>query len=581
MKNKDIQKIIKRDLSSTMPNVLPNIDLEKIVIKEPEKRTFPNPFRSPRLVFASILGFLLVLGILLTRGGDIIDSPSTIVFNEKEEIYAVSAISAVSLLHQTIESPNNQIFSGVRQAFLSTNRISSETWLIDSHIETLNRYLNAVEPILNHRDQLTFTVETSELDDFEYKLIFISLDLRNETVEQVIHYNQTIDGNEITLEGIMLVDGKTYVMMAEIDIEDDEFELELTAYQRGNEDNSIYVYQEIKANQQTFEYELIRFGETLFESSLEIFIKEDYVIIELEYESLYEEVTFEIKRVQYGAYDVLYIEYEIESEFYDEEGFIVVEVYFDEDSEEYIYRYTITIDDVTYTYDKNRKAITNTRFYFEDQLDFIHLYTVEIIDYYIENGTGLFARTLSLEDGFSYERSLPILYNNQLEFIIIKYSLIEDDDQYEFVGQAEINGLIYLAEGTLEYEDNHYELDVVFYDSADDTNYFELYEAYEDDYTLVYSLVVEGDERFIVEIVMDDNQVSLEVDNGLSFTQEVSFINLDDMIFSGVYEIESDVIDEEGIIEIHYSYDELTESYYYHYNVTVKNIKQSYIINED
>ena len=581
MKDKDIQKIIKRDFSSNMPNVLSKIDLEKITIKEPVKRVSSKPFTAPRLVFASIFSILLVLGIVLTRGGDIIDSPSNIIFNEKEEIYAVSAMSAVSLLHQTIESPNNHIFGGFRQTLLSTNIFLSEHWLIDSHIETLNRYLNALEPILNNRDQLTFNVEISELDDYEYKLIFRSLDLRNETIEQVIHYNQTINGNEITLEGIMLVDDKTYVMIAEIDIEDNEFELDLIAYQMGNEDNSIYVYQAIKEKKQTFEYELIRFGETLFESSIEIISKEDYVIIELEYESPYEEVTFEIERVHNGAYDVLYIDYEINGEFHDEEGFILVEVFFDEITQEYIYRYTITIDDVTYTHDKNRKAITKTKFYFENQLELIHLYTVELIDYYIENGTGLFESTLSLADEFSYLRRIPVFYNNQVDFMTIKYSLIENDDAFELIGQAEINGLIFLAEGTLEYDDNYYELDVVFYDSDDDMNYFELYESYEEEYNLTYSLVIDGDETFIADIKIDKTHVILEINTELSFTQEINFINFDDLIFSGVYELESHIIDEEGIIEIRYAYDKVTESYYYRYGVMVKNLSQEYMIKKD
>ena len=584
MKNKDIQKIIKRDLSSSIPDVLPNIDLEAIEINVPERRYFNKRFTVPRLAFVSVLSIVLVLVILLTRGGSIIDPPigePNIVFNEKEEIYAISAVSAVSLLHQTIESPSNQVYSGFGQTFLSTNIIANHSRLIDSHIETLNRYLNAIEPILNNREQLGFTVETSDLEGYDYKLVFKSFDLRNQPIEKVIYYNESISDNQVTLEGLMIVDGKTYVMHAEINIEDDEFELELTAYQMGNEDDSIYVYQEIKANRQTFEYEIIRFGDTLFESTLEIINKEDYIIIELEYESITEEVTFEIKRVQYDTFDVLYIEYEIDSEFYDEEGFIVVEVFFNANTEEYIYRYTITIEDETYTYDRDRMSIIDAKFYIENQLDFVHFYTLEIIDFFEGSFTQLFDKTESLENDYNYERRLPIFYNNQINFLVLKYNLVEDEDIYEVIGKLEFNGTIYEAEGTLELEGSYYELEVVFYDLEDDTNYLELNEIYEDDYTLFYALVLDDEEVFTIEVFIEDNTVSLEFNNELTFTQEVIFINTGSILFSGVYEIESDTIDEEGIIQILNVYDDLAESYYYQYAITVRNIRQSYDITNE
>ena len=574
MNDKDIKKIIKHDFSSNMPDVLSKIDLDSIEIKKPTRRSFKERYLQNKFVLAGALSAILVLIMLFTGVGEGPNIPSdrtAIAFNQREEIYAVSAVSAVSLLQQTLEN-NNQLFQEYEPVFLSFTAVNAENnRLIDNHISTLNNFLNATEPLLNNKEQLEFHVEASELVGYEKKLTFSSFDLRNIRVEQVIHFNETLAGDDIVLDGIMIVADKTYVMEALIEIDGDDIELELNAYQLGNPESSVHVYQEIKSDKQIFEYELVRSGETIFESALEMIQKEGYIIIEIEYESETEAVEFEIERIQRDHGDILYINYEIERDDEDEEGFIVVELVFNAATNAYDYRYTITIDDDTYTYDKNRTTMVEAKVFFENYYTFSHLYILEINDLLKANTDRLFKQETLSNGTYSYERVLPIMIDGERVHGVIQYNIISDEDEYIFEGVLHINDYSFTGEGSLEIDEDNYELEVTFYDDQDETHYFEFYELHDDEYELFYTYYIDDALVFSLDIQIDHYQIFIELYTEDAISIDLTYNQTGSRLFSGTYEIEGAYVSEEGTLDIEVVYDEPNEQYYYQYNVRVNN----------
>lgn len=350
MKKRKIEKIIREDIRKTTPDVLSKIDLDQIEVKKPAKKgfSFQRLFNKKTFAAALSLSALAVLLLVVLLPGDTLPpepdpTPREYVFEEKDEITTLSAFSAVTLLHQSGDTLAHAS-QGVHLSLLASS--SSQEYLIDTQLDTLTRYLHIVEPIVLGKDNIEFALSESPREDYEYQMLFTSLDLRGQEIVHTLHFNETeIDEDEYYLEGIMNVEGVEYHFDAELEFDEDGYEIELTATHPTKEDTYVTVKQEIEGDEQTFEYEHVLYGETVFESELTIEFEDDEIVIELEYEDDEKEVEFYIVKENNDTFRKLRIEYEIDTDDEDEEGVITLTIVFDAETQRHQYRYAIVIEE--------------------------------------------------------------------------------------------------------------------------------------------------------------------------------------------------------------------------------------------
>lgn len=348
MKKREIEKFIKEDVRRETPDILDRINLDEIEIKEKSRRSILRRLLKPVMIPAFALSALAILLIAIISigeepGNDILPGNGTIAYSEKDEAYTLSALSAISLLSQ-IESNGNQHDALLfRQLSFSD---SGRVLLLDEHLDQLNRNLNMIEPLIGDSNNMRFSLSHSEMPEYEYQMVFTTQDMRGRSIAYTMHYNETEeDENTYILEGIMTIGTVTYRLTGELELDDDEFELTLMAEHPQDEDTYVEIYQEVTNDEHTLEYEVVRNGDTLYESKLSIEIDGDEITLEFEYETETISISFEIERRTVDGRFVYYIEYDIEAGDEDEDGDIVVEIVYNASEERFYYRYSIETDE--------------------------------------------------------------------------------------------------------------------------------------------------------------------------------------------------------------------------------------------
>ncbi|MFW5864459.1 MAG: hypothetical protein ACOCUE_00195 [Candidatus Izemoplasmataceae bacterium] len=357
MKNKDFQKIIQEDFKASTPEVLSNIHLDEITIQTPVKNKYKIYFK--RLAFVPILTVLVIIGIIIigNEGTPPEPTPDPIAFTLKEEVYSISAVSAASLLSQSL----NQSSSSLSNPYL--NLLSNHVFiddddddddddndyedndpsdlLINDEIDNLFASIHMIEPIIGNRDAMHFILTESELPEYDSKLIFTSLDFNNFPVDYIMYYNETIlSENYSTLDGILYIDNLMYHIEGTFNLDNDEQEIELIANLPDDLDTYVEISQEVESDEESFEIEWVKEGETILESAFEIEYDDDIITVSMSYESETYEISYEIEKTSSSK---LKIEYEIESLDEEEEGFINLEIFTVNSAR--VFRFTIEVED--------------------------------------------------------------------------------------------------------------------------------------------------------------------------------------------------------------------------------------------
>lgn len=190
----------------------------------------------------------------------------------KESIYAFEAVTSIGLLSEANASMNPQ---GLRKAIS----------LDQAFIESLNTYLPTIESALKGESLLTNT-EVMESDDpnYQIKQVISYTDINMQTSTITMYYNETIiedndwddddddwddeQEQESRIEGVILVDGVSYRMRGEKELEGDEYEVNFRYIL--DETSYILVEQEIERGETEFAYSLVQNGREVYEYSLEI-----------------------------------------------------------------------------------------------------------------------------------------------------------------------------------------------------------------------------------------------------------------------------------------------------------------------
>lgn len=190
----------------------------------------------------------------------------------KESIYAFEAVTSIGLLSEAKASMNPQ---GLRKA------ISLDQAFIDS----LNTYLPTIESALKGESLLTNTeVMASDDPNYQIKQVISYTDINMQTSTITMYYNETIiedndwddddddwddeQEQESRIEGVVLVDGVSYRMRGEKELEGDEYEVNFRYIL--DETSYILVEQEIERGETEFAYSLVQNGREVYEYSLEI-----------------------------------------------------------------------------------------------------------------------------------------------------------------------------------------------------------------------------------------------------------------------------------------------------------------------
>ncbi len=354
-KKKAIEYQIREEFRNATPNVVNSIDFHENI----ERKPLSVPWYKRKFSYATAGVLALILLSVFVIGDPLNESPALpgtndqeprLEISEKEEYYSLSAMSAVTLLDHgnqtngTLETQTNiQPLSAVQ----SNTRISE-------HLDVINGYMNMLEPIIKGEENFQFTSEASTLDEYDIMVRFSGEDLSGDAFEYTMHYNETqIDAQEYVIEGIMVVNDIHYSLEGEIELDDEEMEMTLIAYHPSEEDTYIEILQEIEDDEQTYEYEFVRNGDTVYESVMEIAFDDDEVVIEIDLETPTEEIEL-VFIYTYGSDKEMFIEFEIQTNTIDEEGIITVSIV--QDNGQSYYKYTVAIEDgPTYEETKRRQ----------------------------------------------------------------------------------------------------------------------------------------------------------------------------------------------------------------------------------
>ncbi len=342
---KNIESTIREEGRKHTPEVIDSIDFHEHMAPAPTKRPFFR--RRVPYAFAGALSIILLALLVILAPEEVPGDPGngrqprqTIELSTREEFYSVTALSAVSLLDASLAN-NHVAQTGMPYPVpLSQN----DTPLIETYMPFINGYMNMLEPIMMGREAMAFTVDMSPLEAYTYRIFFSGTAPDGEPYSHVLHYNETeISSEEFVIEGIMVKNGITYQLEGEIELDDDEMEMWMKATHPNESDTYLEIEQEIKDDEQSFDYIFVKNGETIFESSMEIEFDDDEVVAEIEHETMNVEIELIFVRSLENNASFFIIEYEIETEHEDEEGLITVNLHQEEGRHYYLY--TIEIDD--------------------------------------------------------------------------------------------------------------------------------------------------------------------------------------------------------------------------------------------
>lgn len=344
MKTRDLKNKIKESIYEMTPEVIDKIDFHKIDI-EPKKEVDVKPkttfFRfnyvaSIAFVFSLIL-IIVTISLTPSKPKPIYES-IPLSLNTKEEIYSISSLSSVFLLHQNKDILNTYVFEAQKT---STN--NEKKYLINDNINILNQFLNFLEPLFTNKDNVIFLIENSSIKKYEKQITLSSILLNEDPVNFIFYYNEKTVNGVILIDGEMTFQSKEYTFNGNLKSNNGKEKFELKAYEKNNHLNYIEVEQIKQNNKQKFEYSLYKNDEEIFEQEIEIELKENGIIVELEYETNNKEVSFEIYKAHES--NKIIIEYEIEGYNNSEEGEILITVVYNEQTNKNTYHYNIIIDD--------------------------------------------------------------------------------------------------------------------------------------------------------------------------------------------------------------------------------------------
>lgn len=270
-----------------------------------------------------------------------------------EDIFSYQAMTTSSFLghqasnevlnkHQT----NNILLSTTSNEEVETQDLENQDPKTEGPVELVEKYLGTVEKFISGNNGLNVEKSASDLESYEFKIVFQALDILNKTTTYTLYYNQVLtqedledEEQEFVITGILMYNDLTLEVYGEKEIEADEQTLEFTSYT----DALNYVTSEytIEDDKTEFSVKEVRNGEVYSESEIEIKIEKNKIEVELEY--LFEGNTYEYEFKYEGKNKtpILEIKYQTEIDGVKQDGVVEVMIIIDEVTLETIYKFSI------------------------------------------------------------------------------------------------------------------------------------------------------------------------------------------------------------------------------------------------
>ena len=335
----------------------------------------------------------LAIGAISLMGCNSMSFGNQDVFESNEEIVAFSAISSASLLELNQKATPQSL----------SMLLSDEPRLIvEDQIDDINKYVNMMEKYVSSANGLAVSDTVSDRSEYEFKVIFSSVNLLGEPVEYFLYYNESTvslnetdvqatdmeitttepdeidaldditetdeeeseieepttteqdededennqedqDESEVFLQGILVLEGTEYSVTGKQEIEDDETKIEITSWI--DQENYVNVVSKIEDDERKFFYEVV--VDNVVESSSKIKIEEedDEMKFELEFISGAIQGKYEFKQEMEDDAQIIKIEYEVNDGTTTEKGEIKIKVIVDEETGDTTYSYAIESED--------------------------------------------------------------------------------------------------------------------------------------------------------------------------------------------------------------------------------------------
>lgn len=277
-------------------------------------------------------------------------------FQTTDEVYAFSAISAVSLLNQQYTTNSGM----TPMSFMA----DEDEPIITTELDQLNRYLNIMEKFVGSSQSLAVELVTSDLPEYETKVNFTTKNILGEDVVYAIYYNEVFlddsseedDEYETELFGLMTYNEIDYQLSGKREMEDDEESIRITA--SIDEFNYVNVKYELEEEERKFIFEEFINGELMNSTKVKVETEDDEIEVKLEFVAGEAKGKYKFEQEIKDEKTILKVSYEVVDELNNvESGEIEVYVVIDEVTGETVYKYEIQVedDDSIYEYERDRE----------------------------------------------------------------------------------------------------------------------------------------------------------------------------------------------------------------------------------
>ncbi len=126
-----------------------------------------------------------------TNSTDVTTEGQDVVLDSNPQIFAVEALSASSLMDSSVVS-DMALPLALPLADVTTTEPSDDTVISSDELTGVDKYLNMMQDFLGTNNGLGVTQTESDLPDYQYKVVFDTVDLAGNAIQYVMYYNETV-----------------------------------------------------------------------------------------------------------------------------------------------------------------------------------------------------------------------------------------------------------------------------------------------------------------------------------------------------------------------------------------------------
>ncbi len=323
MKTKVMKMMIKDKALKAMPEIYDKLKLELDMIDVPaekQQKKIWNFTFSKALRFAT---YILLIGITSLFVYNQLYSQSNVVFamETEAEVVGFPAISGAVLLDEYETLP-------LSMPLVLPLDMTPTAPLIESELDQLNKYLNAIESMIGDKANIAYSILESDNVDYTYMLQYQTYDLLGNELNYQLYYNMTSDDtldNQYHMAGIMMIGSSVYQLSGT--------RKELEKVTKVNwtiaidAENYVTIEDRSTNAKQLFGYSVYQNGILQYANELELSLKNNQVIGNLSIQADDYMVEYRIERNRFDeASEKLSIRYAYENQMVRESGTIDVEV---------------------------------------------------------------------------------------------------------------------------------------------------------------------------------------------------------------------------------------------------------------